>query len=502
MALCVLVCLLLAARTAMADSRAEAAARAALANAAKDHAAGDDDGGLLRLVRARKACGSKACSATTRGALARDMGALEFLKGEHAKASAAFAEALDIDPNLPWSTSLDSAEAAAEWSAVKNERAALRETPPEGDFEHVPVSEQAVDTPLPIYAELSASGVATVVVKYKAPGDADFKRRSLHRFGGGWGGMIPCADVKRGVLRYFLQAFDDSGTPIANSGDVKHLYFVPIRWAISGDPPHLPGQSPPDTCNGREQPEPEPAEAASGHDNASGAAKRFVRWWIGVATSIDLTTMPTASDVCALSTALTPVQSGFYCTNPDGSDFPVRSSTAGLTNTPLPGKSGQSSGGPTSGDIRVVFTLDYAVTTHFLTGARIGYVAESYPGAAAARDGHGISSPIHLELRETYLFGDEPLAHSGFAPYAFVSAGYGKFDTSQISSTEVQGVQGPRPVLIWKMGGPFFVAAGGGARYAFSPRIAFLAGVKATLPFGAAGVLPSLAPEVELHYGF
>ena len=57
-------------------------------------------------------------------------------------------------------------------------------------------------------------------------------------------------------------------------------------------------------------------------------------------------------------------------------------------------------------------------------------------------------------------------------------------------------------MTVWKMGGPYFVAAGFGARYAFSPRVAFLAGLKGTVPFGPAGVLPTVAPEVELQYGF
>jgi hypothetical protein len=57
-------------------------------------------------------------------------------------------------------------------------------------------------------------------------------------------------------------------------------------------------------------------------------------------------------------------------------------------------------------------------------------------------------------------------------------------------------------VVVWRIAGPLFAAAGVGARYAFSPRVAFLAGLKAALPFGSGGVLPTLAPEVALQYGF
>jgi len=487
-----------ASRPALAiDRRVEIDAKQALALALKEHSAGDDDAAALRLERARKSCGSNRCTAATRAALLRDLGAVTFLRGDKAKASNLFADALDLAPELAWNAPYDNKDVMAEWAAVHNERAALKETPPEGDFEHVPQREQAVDTPLPIYAELNATGVSKVVVKYKVPGETEFKRRTLARFGGGFGGTIPCQDVKRGLLRYFLQAFDDEGAPIANSGDVRHLYFVPIRWAISGEPPHLPGQSPPEACNGQPQNEEEVPEAAAGQKGV--VTQRYVHMWIGVAGSLDFTTIPSGSNVCALTSALTPVSSSFYCTNPDGSDFPTRVATGPQ---PVAGKSGDSPGGITSGNVRILATIDYAVNTHFLTGVRVGYVAQSYTGAAASKDGHEISTPIHVELRETYLFGDEPLAHAGFAPYVFLAGGYAKIDASELSSEELQGVQGPRPVTVWRMGGPFFAAVGGGARYAFSPRVAFLAGLKVALPFGAAGILPTLAPEVSLQYGF
>lgn len=495
-------CLMATGRPASAlDRKAEAGAKAALAAALKDHTAGDDDGAILALQKARKACGANRCSAVMRASLLRDLGAIQFVRGDHQKASTSFNDALELAPTLPWNAAFDGKEVVAEWATVKEERAAVHETPPQGDFEHQPESEQTVNTPLPIYAELNATGVAKVVVKYRVPGETEFKRRTLPRFGGGWGGTLPCQDMKRGLVRYFLQAFDSSGTPLANSGDLKHLFFVPVRWGIAGDPPHLPGQAPPETCKEGGQAEEETPESPAAAGSVAPDSMRFVRLWIGVAGSLDLAVMPKGSDVCALTAALKPANSTFYCTDPSGADFPSRSALGGGA-SPLPGRSGQSTGGFVPGDVRVLLTIDYALSTHFLTGGRFGYVAQSYPGAAASNDGHGIGTPMHLELRETYLFGSDPLAHAGFAPYGFASAGYAKFDTSVLSAAVVQGVQGARPVNVWAMGGPYFVAAGGGVRYAFSPRVAFLAGVRAALPFGSAGTLPTFAPEFELHYGF
>lgn len=483
------------------DRRAEAAAKQAILLAAKDYVAKDYDGALFKLVRATKGCSASKCTPATKGALLRDAGVMQFEKGEKAKASALFRDALDADADLSWNPAYSAPETLAEWAAVKDELGALFETPPSGDLEHVPEPEQLVDTPLPVYAEFNTAGVARVVVKYRVPGQTEFRRRNLPRFGGGWGGAIPCIDVRRGVIRYFLQAFDANGEPLGNTGDVKHLYNVPIRWAISSDPPHLPGKSPPEQCNGA-APEEEPTAPSGGPEAPPGAVGGFVRMWFGVAGSIDLVVLPGGSNACALDPkSAVPISTSFYCTNPDGSDFPSRASpaqNAALSTT----NGGNASGGPASGDIRLLFTFDYAITSHLLAGARAGYVAESYPGAAASKDGHGLSAPIHLELRGTYLFGDSPLTRSGFAPYAFAAAGYAKFDATQLSTESVAGVAGPRPVQIWTLGGPFFVAAGGGARYAFSPRVAFMAGLKAALPFGSGGVLPTLAPEIQLQYGF
>lgn len=502
----VLLALLLVPRSARAlDRRTDAAGKQAVVSAAKDHAAGDNDGALLGLEKAYRACPGSRCGAATRAALLRDIGVIQFARGEKQKASVAFGQALDVDPEIAWNAVYDAKEPMAEWAAVKEERGALHESPPAGDFEHVPESEQAVDTPLPIYAETNVSGVAKVIVKYRVPGETELRRRTLRRFGGGWGGTVPCQYVRRGLFRYFLQAFDADGNPVGNAGDVKHLFFVPIRWAITGEPPHLPGRPAPESCEGHAQGEDEEggeAHAGGGGSGAPAGGGGYVHLWIGVSGSLDLVTVPSGNDVCALTAGQTPSTS-FYCTNPDGSDFPRRAGPIGLggqTTTPL--RSGSSNGGPTSGDLRILVTLDYAINANFLTGARVGYVAQSYPGAAAGTDGKGLSTPIHLELRETYLIGSEPLAHSGFAPYLFASVGYAKADASQLSFEETTGVLGTRPVQVWRLGGPFFVAAGGGARYAFSPRVAFLAGVKAALPFGSGGILPSLAPELQLQYGF
>ncbi len=66
--------------------------------------------------------------------------------------------------------------------------------------------------------------------------------------GTGWGGEIPCDAVTKGVMRYWVQGFDDGGDPVASSGDPKHPYTVAIKDDIEGEAPHLPGQPAPKSC--------------------------------------------------------------------------------------------------------------------------------------------------------------------------------------------------------------------------------------------------------------
>ena len=77
-----------------------------------------------------------------------------------------------------WDAATGSGEGVAE----------VNEPQPTGDFTHTPVNEQAVNTPVPLYVEYSGSEhVASVVVKYKAPGGSEWKKVTLGQMGSGWG---------------------------------------------------------------------------------------------------------------------------------------------------------------------------------------------------------------------------------------------------------------------------------------------------------------------------
>jgi hypothetical protein len=517
-----LIVLTIARPSSAQDRRIEAAAKDAVKHARADFSAADFDGGLARLIKASKACGTIRCSAPTRAALLRDEGVMQLRRGEEGKASALFTEAVRTDRKIDLTPPYDVPDVRAAWDAATgtgSEATENNEPQPAGDFTHTPVAEQAVNTPIPIYVEYSGSEhVATVVAKYRTSASGtEWKRVSLGRVGAGWGGAIPCADVRLGTLFYYVQGFDASGSPNALSGDPKKSFHTAIRPSITGTPPSLPGQAPPVACTGAQAESPELSSAASCIDDSQcngGAcenghcaeptpraetARGFARVWVGFSGSLDVVPLSSASDVCALTSAALPYNSaGYTCTNPDGSDYPSRTS-AEENSTLTRGNAGQVSGGPAEGDVRLLVSLDYAVSANVLAGVRAGAVVNTGAGDAAFA-GRGFKSPFHVEARGTYVFGADALAHSGFAPLVFVDAGMARFDAGRTVTVTETGI-GPLQKNAWHVGGPWFGGGGVGVRYGLSQRIAFTAAVKLAHAFGSAA-LTSLGPEVGLAYGF
>ncbi len=299
-----------------------------------------------------------------------------------------------------------------------------------------------------------------------------------------------------------------------------------IRRSITGEPPTLPGRPPPRACAPGETAAPPvaneappgvgPGQCASDADCAGGDCEdghcaatevheresgRFARFWIGASLSSEVVLLSGASDVCKLSPAALPATSGYYCTNPDGSDYPSRDTT-GENNALAAGNAGQVGGGAVWGDIRILASFDYAITANLLAGARLGVVAGGYSGSAAVTNGRAFGVPMQLEVRGTYVFGKDALAHSGFSPTLFVDGGVGRFDASTTTSVVQTGVPGHLAKTAWLTSGPGFLGLGGGARYQFSQRIAFTALLKLAAAFSHSGVLPSAGPEVAVQYGF
>jgi hypothetical protein len=240
--------------------------------------------------------------------------------------------------------------------------------------------------------------------------------------------------------------------------------------------------------------------AAPARAEKAGAEEPYARFWVGASAGIELAFMPTGNDLCRLNpdgTIMNSIQA--FCTDPGGRDFPVRGNQA---QNALLEDAGHLDGGPVLGDYRFLLSLDYALTPFLLVGARGGYVGNTYPGTAGLGGRPEFTRHLHGELRLTYLLGDAPLAHVGWAPLGFFALGAGQFDGSENSTIKYRGIAAREDVVIWVVSGPWFASLGGGARYQFSARAAFTAALRGNVSFGPLGALLTAGPEIAFQYGF
>jgi hypothetical protein len=140
-----------------------------------------------------------------------------------------------------------------------------------------------------------------------------------------------------------------------------------------------------------------------------------------------------------------------------------------------------------------------------LVGARVGYVALTYPGSTLSK-----FPPLDLEARGTYVFGKDALKkESGISPIVFVGAGAAEFDShvgvtliADPTAAKMQGVpaNASTSAKAWVTSGPVFFALGGGIRVALSQRAALTAALKFTGAVGNA-FLPIFSPELGIQFG-
>lgn len=521
-----------------------------------------------KLEKAVAACGADKCGAPARALIHRDLGVVQ-IGGQldKEKGIGNFVAAIKLDPAVALDPDLRTKDLDAAFAEAKKRAAggapSAGATPPAagatgqpaGDFVHEPTREQQIRTAIPVYVEYGGEEqLVKVIARYKGFGMTDWKAVDLKKIGEkGWGGVLPCGDVQQGTTQYYVQGFNAENDPVAVGGDRNNPYKVKVTRDKVADPPHLPGQPAPTQCADTGDCPPnfpgckkagpvvgptEPTGKDGGEfceedtDCKSNTCKnakctdyettekKIRKVWVGLAVSFDYTLVPSADDVCKLnppsdpSAPLQPINSSnYYCTASDGTDYPYRPLNANDANTNPRGKendrlvlgtSDKVSGGGAFGNIRVMATIDYALNLNILLGARLGYVINTYPGQAAKDDGKSFP-PIHLELRGTYLIGQDALLKK-VAPYVMVGAGISTFETS----VKVSVVENPVPgstaktakdVDAWQLAGPAFFTFGGGARIGLSDRAAFMLGARVNLAFGNA-FAPSFGPDVGIVFGF
>ncbi len=532
---------------ARADAKVEAAAKALEQRAMQeDYLATDFDKALEKLNQAAGKCGTEKCSSIVRAQIKVEVGVIQVAGKQNRDAGiASFVEALKIDSNVKVDDDLRSKEVDAAFAEAKNKvgsSGAPSAAPSAGDFAVQPAPAQMVRTPLPVYAVYAGTETLTkVVVKYKAFGMTEWKSIDAKSMDKGWGAEIPCVDVQQGDLVYYMQGFNANNDPVATSGDRNNPFKTVVKRDFSGDAPHFPGKDPPKQCadagdcppdfpgckkpaaseetpdsslksEGSECEEDSECESGSCKDKtcaAGGPKSKRSKFWVGISGQWDIVLLPSANQVCLLvpagqsGSALPVNTNGYYCTDPGGVDYPSR--TDGTANGLIdPNKSDQVQGGFAPGNIRVMLSFDYAATANLLVGARLGYVLNTYTGTAAKNEGKTFA-PIHVEARGTWVFGRDPLANKGLAPYAMVATGVSEWDAQvavTVAPLHPTEAGQSRTEQAWNISGPGFFSLGGGVRYAFTPRFAAMFGPRFNVAFGKNATLISLSPELGVQYGF
>ncbi len=402
---------------------------------------------------------------------------------------------------------------------------------PAGDFQHTPVSEQEVNYPVPVFAEVPAEvGATKVIVRYKAYGGTKWETLNLDKMEGGWGAEIPCdASSSAGELKYFIIGSDESGTPVVTAGSMKAPFKVPVKAKVA-DRPGLPGKPAPKRCIVKEDCPPglpgcegaaggktegaicdESAECASGlgcesgvctpngdgPETPAGPGKHHV---ITVGAQFDLAYIGDGTNVCSAGSS-----ANYVCTNASGAQFfgdPLNvKGTNGI------------SGGLGLGGIRILAGYDYFFDFGLGLGARVGYaIGGPTLGDEQPAEGSGYPKgksylPVHAEARATWRFLHPAMQGGDFAPSVFLAGGLAQVNASvPVTVCDARAEAGDNPacpgetkVDAYQLAGTTFIGFGGGATYMFIDNFGLNLDLKFMVLFPTVGfvISPTLSPVVS-----
>jgi hypothetical protein len=530
-----------------------------------------------KLKDALKKCGDSACSPSVMGKLHIALGTV--LGGGRQNLDGAkeeFVLALKADPNAKLNDSYTTPELAKAFEKAKEVvKSAKPPKPPEkdpdgeggeggdgggekpaggGDLTHTPPTEQAVNTPVPIYLEVPEDvTVAKAQLKYKPFGETKWRTVEMNRVGKGWGGLIPCEDVTTmGDIKYYIVITDEGGEQL-KAGTQKEPHRVAIKSEIEGDEPSFPGKKPPAQCQDKSVCPPglpgcekggggggeqrgdkgwgsscqetqecqkglycasngqcEEGDGPVGPGPSKGGGKKNI---IGLHGQLDLMLIKTADNVCSGE------NESYYCFNTGTSDrFYGQPISAQGTNG-VQGGFAPAGGRILASYDRELFNLGGGALG---IGAQFGVALGGHPESTEVPPNNLHLQmvpfpPIHFEGRAWYSFGGSMVEAGKIRPYAFLGGGAGKAsasvpvtvcdrraengidqvdpaDADSSCSTTVNAV--PRKLDAYQISGLGFIAIGGGVTYAITPNFGVNGELKLMfmVPTFSVIVAPSIGP--------
>ncbi|GMV18561.1 MAG: hypothetical protein DYH12_13095 [Sorangiineae bacterium PRO1] len=369
-------------------------------------------------------------------------------------------------------------------------------------------AEQGILTPVPITVTLPvelAARAARVLVHYRVWGDPDWTTLALSRRGKAWTGAIPCLEVSTitGDVRYYVRVHDAEGSVLASAGSRVRPFKVTVLHDTmlgGGAPKKARCPDPSDCPRGlpgcpSEAVKEIPCKSDRDCEGASTCSWRGFcelvprkRSWLSLGVEQDLGLVSTTG-ACSIQAQ---ENEGTACfRESDGANY---ASYPVYTNEPL---------GPARGPTRLLIGYERVVYYDTSFGLRAGMAVA---GEGPTLRGAAAFVPWSLSLRATRWFGEDPFAHAGWRPYAFLTAGYAQFDL--VTSVSVRedptrfSYQGDndleQDLELWKRAGDGF--AGIGAGLAFAPTGDTMLGAELALvqvfPFSATVITPTLSCAV------
>lgn len=471
-----------------------------------------------KLDQALKLCSNRGCSPAVLAQIHVSLGIVQGGQGKNDEAKAAFVAGIGIDPTVELDQDLATPELAAVFEEAKEEVFGSLEIEEEVVLEeiaHTPPAEQALHTPLPIFVMVPDDiGASRVQLRYRVPGASDYRAMNLPKLDIGFGGEIPCAQIKdEGTLFYYVQVFDSTGAVVMTAGTRAQPFRVRIRQEIQGDPPHLPGQPPPEACRKpRPKVEPPPSYGEtifppcdSDRDCEEGMfcnaeSRCEMRWdddeeqdddgteakksWVTIAFAPDIAHV-SGVDVCTQESQR---DNYFACYQTSGERY---------TGEPILGRANDIQSGFALATMRALVGYDHLVHPNVTVGGRLGFAFNGSPDDFL---------PLHADARVAYFIGTKPFERAGVRPYVFLAGGLMQVDTVIPVEVWEEGGSCTRPggcksdLDAWKRAGNVFAALGLGAQYAVTPVHALNLSIRGNMLFPASATV--ITPEIGFTTGF
>jgi hypothetical protein len=517
----------------------------------KKYLQADFPGAEAELKQAIEKCGKDGCTPKVKAKLYSHLAMMLIFQKKENDGKKAFIEALQLDKTIEPDANYATPDINKVFEAAKKEAksapppATTTTNPPSqklpaSDLGHVPVLEQKINTPVPIFVKQSKD-FFSVTLNYKPYGES-WKKLDLMPMAGGFGGEIPCKDTAvLGTIEYYIVANDKEGDLLGSAGSKKETYKLNIMNSISGKAPSLPGKSAPEQCHAMDVCPPgidlpecqktglgygskctgpgqcnkgdhlaciegtcQPGEEEDSSDGPSGPHKKN---WLSLGVSLDVA-LVTGSDLCSESN----YQSGNYTC--------FKGNDETYVGQPQTGKGGDLAGFAQLGTIRILAGYDREIVNNLLIGTRLGFAFRGGPQPLGGK----AFMPFHAELRGTYFLGKEVLSRKGVRPFVYLAGGLAQVDAKipdvlvpddcgRITADKADNVPSPVDSLTcvpstngaikvdaWKKLGTGFAAVGLGAVYAVSANTGLSFDLKFATFFGTSGF--AVSPTLGIVQGF